>query len=990
MKPRGAIERKRWLGVVALGFYGRAYELMAAAPTLLGEPVDKVLFPAMASRQGDMRSMASAYRRGVAMITLITLPLSAFFLVLAPDAIPALLGGKWGPVIVPFQILTLGIFLRTSYRISDVVTRATGAVYRRAWRQAIYMLCVVAGAWWGRQWGITGVAVGVLGALMVNYLLMADLGVRLAHLSWREFWGAHVNALFSAVVTGALVGSLAALLRARGLPHLAVLVTAGVLGLGGMLLLVRAAPKAFLGADGLWMLRQVRKVVSGFRTSRTAARPAPAAPPAEPLALVRQLGEALHREGVRYCQWKGHWKWHRWATGAGDIDLLVDRADTKRFAGVLRQLGFVPAFAPRHQRLAGIQSYFGLDRGTGKLVHVHAHERLLVGRAWSAAYPMPVEGPFLGSASQNSVFRTPAPEFDLIGLVIRMVERYRVTAALSLRQPVWVEGMRQELSDVEARVDQEKLARALQQVPFLDAGFFERCRQSLRPHYPRWKRVLLRRQLLSRLAAQAAQPSLARAVEALMRRAGALGGHLLGNGNGKRIAQGGTFIAVDGADGAGKSTTVQALTAWLSPEFQCRSFHFGRPRRRLLTLAVGAVLLCKRRWERQFGGSRAPWRNEVDSGRSPGALELLRFICTARDRYLLALKAKRLAESGAVVLCERYPTATSLAGPSIQQLKYPMPRGRVGRWLVTTECRYYDRMPRPDLVTVLVVEPALAVQRKENEPAEYVRRRAELVQATSWSGSGAQMVDANRTLSEVVSDLKYLIWSALRGTSLPQVGTHPVILELVGPAGAGKSAVADVLRGREHVLRVSIWGLQLRFVSWSAVTLLPTFLALCLGTHSVPWEEMKQMIRLGALRRFLARAATPRQRLIVLDEGPVFALSWLQVFGGERLAGSAAYQRWVRRTLAAWAGVLDVIVRLDAPDPVLAQRIRSREKPHMVKHLSDQEIAAFAARFRAAFAAVIAAVTSLNGTRQLTVSAEPAHPEDLAARVLQGLATLPT
>src|SRR5207245_41907 len=148
--------------------------------------------------------------------------------------------------------------------------------------------------------------------------------------------------------------------------------------------------------------------------------------------------------------------------------------------------------------------------------------------------------------------------------------------------------------------------------------------------------------------------------------------------------------------------------------------------------------------------------------------------------------------------------------------------------------------------------------------------------------------------------------------SLPQVGTHPVIVELVGPAGAGKSAVADVLRGREHVLRVSIWGLQLRFVSWSAVTLLPTFLALCLGTHSVPWQEMKQMIRLGALRRFLARAATPRQRLIVLDEGPVFALSWLQVFGGERLAGNAAYQRWVRRTLAAWAGVLDVIARHDA------------------------------------------------------------------------------
>src|SRR5207247_5836915 len=133
---------------------------------------------------------------------------------------------------------------------------------------------------------------------------MAHLGLRLARLSARRFWGAHVNALFSAVVTGALVGGLAALLRLWGLPHVAVLVTAGVLGLGGMLLLVRVAPRAFLGTDGLWMLQQVRKLVSGFRASRTAAPPAPAASPVEPLALVRQLGAALHREGVRYCQWK--------------------------------------------------------------------------------------------------------------------------------------------------------------------------------------------------------------------------------------------------------------------------------------------------------------------------------------------------------------------------------------------------------------------------------------------------------------------------------------------------------------------------------------------------------------------------------------------------------------------------------------------------------------------------------------------------------------
>src|SRR2546430_5616533 len=263
----------RWLGVVALGFYGRAYELMAAAPALLGEPVDKVLFPAMAARQGDMRSLSSAYRRGVAAMALITLPLSALLVVLAPEAVPVLLGPKWTPVIVPFQILTLGIFLRTSYRISDVVARATGAVYRRAWRQATYMLCVVAGAWFGRHWGIAGVALGVLGALAVNYVLMAHLGLRLAGLSWHRFWEAHLHAQLTAPAIAPLEGGQPPQPHACGVPDIAVLVTAGGLGGGGTLPPVRGAPPAVLAAGGASLAAQRPRPGSARGAARHATRP---------------------------------------------------------------------------------------------------------------------------------------------------------------------------------------------------------------------------------------------------------------------------------------------------------------------------------------------------------------------------------------------------------------------------------------------------------------------------------------------------------------------------------------------------------------------------------------------------------------------------------------------------------------------------------------------------------------------------------------------
>ena len=66
-------------------------------------------------------------------------------------------------VVVPFRILALGMLFRTSYKMSDSLARATGSVYRRAWRQGIYAALVFGGAWVGQFWGVAGVAYGIFG-----------------------------------------------------------------------------------------------------------------------------------------------------------------------------------------------------------------------------------------------------------------------------------------------------------------------------------------------------------------------------------------------------------------------------------------------------------------------------------------------------------------------------------------------------------------------------------------------------------------------------------------------------------------------------------------------------------------------------------------------------------------------------------------------------------------------------------------------------------
>src|SRR5207253_1102915 len=86
---------------------------------------------------------------------------------------------------------------------------------------------------------------------------------------------------------------------------------------------------------------------------------------------------------------------------------------------------------PPASAIAGIESYFGLDPVTGRLIHVHTHYRLVVGGIWRTAYRLPIEEPLLASARPGAVFPVPAPEFELIAFAARMALRPLLALSLS-------------------------------------------------------------------------------------------------------------------------------------------------------------------------------------------------------------------------------------------------------------------------------------------------------------------------------------------------------------------------------------------------------------------------------------------------------------------------------------------------------------------------------------------------------------------------------
>lgn len=251
----------RVLGADALGVYGRAYQLMVAPVILLGQVLDSVLFPAMARVQNQPEKLGRTYRRGVSLIASITLPLTAVLLIAAPEIIEVLLGPGWEQVILPFQILAAGTLFRTSYKMSDSLSRATGAVYRRAWRQGVYAFCVIGGAYIGSMWGLAGVSIGVLCAIIVNFMLMAQLSLRLAYLSWRSFLTANAKALPLTTVVAVQAWFLMNILRTQPLfPIYTLLILVLVISLT-TLILGLVARKVFIGQDVQWIINSLAHLI---------------------------------------------------------------------------------------------------------------------------------------------------------------------------------------------------------------------------------------------------------------------------------------------------------------------------------------------------------------------------------------------------------------------------------------------------------------------------------------------------------------------------------------------------------------------------------------------------------------------------------------------------------------------------------------------------------------------------------------------------------
>lgn len=116
----------RFLGSAALGYYGRAYQMMLMPVHTLANGASFALYPAMSAIKQDRSQLANVYLKAMSVLSTLMFPMMVGLALVSEPFVALMFGPQWGEVAPVLRILAFVGILQGIGTISNVVWKALG------------------------------------------------------------------------------------------------------------------------------------------------------------------------------------------------------------------------------------------------------------------------------------------------------------------------------------------------------------------------------------------------------------------------------------------------------------------------------------------------------------------------------------------------------------------------------------------------------------------------------------------------------------------------------------------------------------------------------------------------------------------------------------------------------------------------------------------------------------------------------------------------
>jgi O-antigen/teichoic acid export membrane protein len=194
----------RFWGAVALGIYGRSFQIINIPTDNLNSAVGEVAFAALSRLQGDLVRLRSYFLKGYSLVLAMTVPMTCTIAIFPHDLVMVVLGTKWVAAAEILRLLAPTVLVFAVLNPLGWLLLATGKIRESLKRALVLAPIVIIGYSLGLRYGPNGVALGFSTAMVLWVLPHIAWCVRGTPISFGDVMKVMAKPLLSGVVAVAV------------------------------------------------------------------------------------------------------------------------------------------------------------------------------------------------------------------------------------------------------------------------------------------------------------------------------------------------------------------------------------------------------------------------------------------------------------------------------------------------------------------------------------------------------------------------------------------------------------------------------------------------------------------------------------------------------------------------------------------------------------------------------------------------------------------